>query len=76
MSAAEPEPWMRGPLAGVEPLVAPVFYCFTQVREDLEAHTAGLTDDDVWRRIGSLPPLGFHLRHIAGSVDRLTTYLM
>jgi hypothetical protein len=24
----------------------------------------------------SVPPLGFHLRHIAGSVERLTTYLM
>jgi hypothetical protein len=56
--------------------VTPLFFTFTQVREDLAVHTAGLTDDDAWRRIGSLAPLGFHLRHIAGSVDRLTTYLM
>ena len=67
---------MRGPLPGVEPLVAPIFFSFTQVREDLAAHTAGLSAEEIWRPVGSLPTLGFHLRHIAGSVDRLTTYLM
>jgi hypothetical protein len=73
---ARPEPWLRGPIPGVEPLVMPVFFSFTQVREDLALHTASLVPEDVWRRVGSLPPLGFQLRHIAGSVDRLTTYLM
>ena len=73
---AKPEPWLRGPLPGVAPAVAPVLYSFQQVREDLARHTASLSDDDVWRPVGGPPPLGFHLRHIAGSVDRLTTYLM
>ncbi len=72
----QPEAWLRGPIPGVEPLVMPLLFSFRQVREDLAAHTAGLTADDVWRRIATLPPLGFQLRHIAGSVDRLTTYLM
>ncbi len=72
----QPEPWLRGPLPGVEPLVAPLFFSFAQVREDLAAHTAGLSPDDVRRQVGPLPALGFQLRHIAGSVDRLTTYLM
>jgi DinB superfamily len=67
---------LRGAIAGVEPLVMPLFFSFQQVREDLALHTAGLTDGDVWRRFGPLAPLGFQLRHIAGSVDRLTTYLM
>ena len=70
------EAWMRGPLTGIEPLVQPLFFSFTQVREDLTLHTAGLTTEDVWRRVEPLPSLGFHLRHMAGSVDRLTTYLM
>jgi hypothetical protein len=60
----------------LEPLVQPVFHSFQQVREDLAAHTAGLSDEQVWRQVGPLAPLGFQLRHIAGSVDRLTTYLM
>ena len=72
----QPEPWMRGPIEGVEPLVAPVFYSFTQVREELAHYTEGLTTEQVWRQVNSLPTLGFHLRHIAGSVDRLMSYLM
>ena len=66
---------MRGPIEGVEPLVAPVFYSFTQVREELAHYTEGLTTEQVWRQVNSLPTLGFHLRHIAGSVDRLMSYL-
>jgi uncharacterized damage-inducible protein DinB len=54
----------------------PVFHSFAQVREDLATHTAGVTTDQVWRRHGPLPSLGFQLRHIAGSVDRLVTYLV
>ena len=53
----------------------PVFHSFAQVREDLAHYTEGLTTEDVWRRTGALPSLGFHLRHIAHSVDRLVTYL-
>jgi uncharacterized damage-inducible protein DinB len=45
------------------------------VREDLARYTEGLTTEDVWRHTGALPPLGFHLRHIGHSVDRLVTYL-
>jgi Protein of unknown function (DUF664). len=75
MAENEPEAWLRGPLAGVPPVVTPLFFTFTQVREDLERHTSGLTTDDVWRRVGNTAPLGFHLRHIPGSVDRLLTYL-
>jgi len=71
-----PEPWMRGPIPGIEPLVMPVFFSFTMVREDLAPFTQGITQEQLWQRVGTLAPLGFHLRHIAGSVDRLATYLM
>ncbi len=71
------EPWMRGPLEGVEAFVQPVFFSFQQVREDLETHTSGLTTEQVWTQPAeNLAPLGFHLRHIPGSIERLTTYLM
>ena len=70
-----PEPWLRGPLAGVPPLVMPVFFSYAQVREDLQMHTAGLSDDLVWKPVAD-QSLGFQLKHIAGSVDRITTYLM
>jgi len=61
-------------MVNVNPLVMPVFFSFAQVREDLASHLDGLARDQVWRKIGSAS-LGFHLKHIAGSVDRLTTYL-
>ena len=67
---------MRGPLPGIEPLVMPVYYSFTIVREDLAKFTAGVKQEDVWRQVGTLPTLGFHLRHIPGSADRLATYLL
>ena len=69
------EAWLRGPIHGIPPHLMPVFHSFQMVREDLAQYTEGLTTEDVWRRTGSLPSLGFHLRHIAHSVDRLVTYL-
>ena len=69
------EAWLRGPIPGVSALLAPVLYSFQQAREDLARHTEGLTREQIW----SAPPeggsVGFHLRHIAGSTDRLMTYL-
>ena len=72
---ALPEPWLRGPVAGVDPLVAPVLYAFQQAREDLARHTAGLTPAQLWARPHGLGSAGFHLRHIAGSVERLMAYV-
>ena len=62
-------------MEGVHPLVMPVFFSFAQAREDLAKHTAGLTEEAVWKQFGRVS-LGFHLKHIAGSVDRLMTYLV
>jgi len=70
-----PEPWLRGALEDVHPLVMPLFFTFEQVREDLTNHSRGLTREQVWRKINGAASLGFHMEHIAGSVDRLTTYL-
>ena len=66
---------MRGPIRGVDPLVAPILYCFQQAREDLARWTDGLTTDQLWAQPHGFGSVGFHLRHIAGSTDRLMTYL-
>lgn len=71
----EPEPWLRGPVPGVDPLVAPILHTFQQAREDLAAHTNGLTDEQIWATPHGFGSVGFHLRHIAGSTERLFTYL-
>jgi hypothetical protein len=75
MSESYIEPWLRGPIDGVPPAVMPLFFSFAQVRDDLRRHTAGLSAEQVWRSVGGNAPLGFHIRHIGGSVDRLLTYL-
>jgi hypothetical protein len=69
------EPWLRGPLEGVHPLLAPTLHAYLQALEDIAHWTDGLSDAQVWSRPHGLAPLGFQLRHIAGSVERLTTYL-
>jgi uncharacterized damage-inducible protein DinB len=75
MPDANPEPWMRGPIEGVPFVVMPLFYTFAQVREDLAHHAEGLSTELLWQPLKNNAPLGFHLRHMGGSVDRLLTYL-
>jgi len=51
-------------------------YTFEQAREELEHHTRDLKPDLLWMTPApNVASLGFHLKHIAGSVDRLATYL-
>jgi len=69
------EPWLRGPIENVDPLLSPILYSFQQAREDLARWTESLTDDQLWFRPTGLAPIGFQLRHIAGSVDRLMNYV-
>ena len=75
MSEPYIEPWMRGPLAGIDPLLAPLHYSFQMAREDLAQHTAGLSQAQLWAKPFGLTPVGFHIRHIAGSTERLLAYL-
>jgi len=70
-----PEPWLRGPIEGAHPLTAPVLYAFQQAREDLAHYTAGLTHEQLWATPHGFGSVGFHLRHIAGSTERLMAYL-
>jgi uncharacterized damage-inducible protein DinB len=72
---ALPEPWMRGPIAGVHPLLAPVLYSFQMAREDLEKYTAGLPPARIWATPHGFASVGFHMLHIAGSTLRLVTYI-
>jgi uncharacterized damage-inducible protein DinB len=59
----------------VDPLLAPILYTFQQAREDLRKYTEGLTADRIWATPHGFGSVGFHIRHIAGSTDRLMTYL-
>jgi hypothetical protein len=69
------EPWMRGPIEGVHTLVQPLLFSFQHAREDLSKWTDGLTTGQVWATPFGLAPVGFHVRHAGGSVERLMVYL-
>jgi uncharacterized damage-inducible protein DinB len=70
-----PEPWLRGAIPGVDLCVAPVLYAFQQAREDLAIYVDGLSPAQIWARPYGFGSVGFHIRHIAGSTDRLVSYL-
>jgi len=75
MTVQQPEPWLRGQLPGVDLFVAPLLYSFQMAREDLARYTEDLTTERIWATPHGFGSVGFHLRHIAGSVDRLMTYV-
>jgi hypothetical protein len=69
-----PEAWLRGPLPGIDPALMPAAHALVQARDDLSAALAGAETEDLWARPGGAASAGFHLRHLAGSLDRLLTY--
>lgn len=70
----KPEVWLRGPMDGMLPYVTPVAHALLQAREDLEREVQNLTADELWMRPGGAASMGFHVRHIGGSMERLLTY--
>jgi uncharacterized damage-inducible protein DinB len=71
---SQPEAWLRGPLPGFAPEVMPAAHALVQAREDLDRALAGVTDAELWTRPGAAASAGYHLKHLAGSLDRLLTY--
>lgn len=69
-----PEPWLRGPIPGVHPLLQPVAHALVMAQEDVASSCAGLTEEELWARPGGIASLGFHVAHLSGSTDRLMTY--
>jgi uncharacterized damage-inducible protein DinB len=68
------EPWLRGPIAGMPAMVMPAAHALMQAAEDIPGAVAGLTNEQLWALPGGAAAVGFHLRHLAGSIDRLLTY--
>ena len=70
----KPEPWLRGPVAGFEPLLMPAVHALIQSREDVENLVARVPAEHTWERPGGAASIGFHVRHLGGALDRLFTY--
>jgi hypothetical protein len=71
---SQSEPWLRGPIPGIPPLLMPVAHALVMAREDVEHAIAGLGTEELWARPGGAASAGFHAMHLAGSLGRLFTY--
>jgi uncharacterized damage-inducible protein DinB len=71
---AQPEVWMRGPLPGVPALLQPVAHALLQAQEEIHTLLQHFPDTLLWQQPGGVASVGFHLRHIAGVLDRLSAY--
>lgn len=69
-----PEVWLRGPMEGYAPLLMPAAHALAGAAEDMAHAAAPLTPEQLWTRPNGAASVGFHLRHVAGSLDRLLTY--
>ncbi|HEY7440885.1 MAG TPA: DinB family protein [Vicinamibacterales bacterium] len=72
--AALPEVWLRGPVPEVPAELMPAAHALLQIAEELDRLVTTLSFSEVWDRPGGAASIGFHLRHLAGSLDRLLTY--
>lgn len=69
------ESWQEGEIEGVSKFLQPAAHALVQAARDLEAATKPLTWQAVWIKPNhTASSIGFHLQHIAGSIDRLLTY--
>jgi len=51
-----------------------VAHSLVQCREELRVTVSDLTPEQIWARPGGAASIGFHVRHAAGSLERLFTY--
>lgn len=69
-----PEVWLRGPRPDFPPLLQPLAMALLQAREELEAALHDFPDELLPVRPAGVASVGFHLRHLAGVLDRMQTY--
>lgn len=69
-----PPPWLRGPVAEVQPVLQPVAHALLDAAEEVGEALASADPDVVWKSPGAAASAGFHVLHAMGSLDRLYTY--
>ncbi len=66
--------WLRGPIEGVPSLVQPIAHALLQAREEVNSLLKNFDENLLWSRPAGVAAAAFHLRHLAGVLDRLFTY--
>lgn len=68
------EPWLRGTLTEVSAIARGVLHALELAEEDVTKWCGELTDAELNARPMGVPSVGFQIRHIARSLDRLLSY--
>jgi uncharacterized damage-inducible protein DinB len=68
------EVWMRGPIAGLIPMLQPVAHAILQAREEVNSMMVDFPDELIWGKPAGVASVAFHLQHLSGVLDRLFTY--
>jgi uncharacterized damage-inducible protein DinB len=68
------EAWLSGKIEDVPPILMPAAHALVQAARDIENSVKDLNTRELWEKPNGASSVGFHLKHIAGSIDRLLTY--
>lgn len=68
------EAWLLGRLDGYSDGLMPIAHALHQARIELLSLRSDVSDAEAHAAPGGAAPIGFHVAHIAGSLDRLFTY--
>jgi uncharacterized damage-inducible protein DinB len=71
---ANTEWWQRGPIEGVPAVLQPVAHILLQVRESVGELVEPLSEAQWNARPAGVASAAFHVRHMAGVIDRLYSY--
>jgi uncharacterized damage-inducible protein DinB len=66
--------WQRGPVEGIPAVLQPIAHILLQVRESVGEIVEPLTEQEWNARPAGVASAAFHVRHMAGVIDRLFTY--
>jgi uncharacterized damage-inducible protein DinB len=71
---AKTEWWQRGSVEGVPGVLQPIAHILLQVQESTHELVESLSETDWNARPAGVASAAFHVRHMAGVIDRLFTY--
>jgi uncharacterized damage-inducible protein DinB len=72
--SVQPEPWLRGTHTDLPAVIRAVVHALELSRDDVERSCVSLNVEELNARPAGIASVGFHVRHIVRSLDRLLTY--
>jgi len=69
-----PEVWLRGPVDNIPSLLQPAAHAVMQAMEEVKELLQDFPEDLLWLKPAGVASVAFHLEHMAGVLDRLSTY--